>query len=379
MMNTQTMKLTEIRKALALSALLFGAVSAVGADRFYTGALNIEPGETRAIEFVLENEQQYYGFQLDVTLPDGLSFVQENVKAAVSLSGRADNSYHLVSNQTDTNTLRLGTFSTTHTPFSGHEGVLMSIPVSAGDDFSGGMLSVTAIYFIDDEDNDVSFPEISLEVGAEHADRAYVPDFTIKAGESAVVPLNLDNDSEFTAFQVDFYLPSGLSISSEPGSWQLSGRASDHSLSIKDFQDGRVRVACFSPSSAAFSGNEGALLSLTVTADTALEGPAVLDLRNLFFSTPKGREYILPDAQTNITVEKTTSEPDVETTGATVRISHSTVIVDGVSPGCHIELYSTDGKIIGNACSDGTRLCLRCPGPGIYILRLGNERMKIAI
>jgi hypothetical protein len=43
-------------------------------------------------------------------------------------------------------------------------------------------------------------------------DRMYISDFTIKVGETKTVTVDLKNDTAYTGFQLDLYLPSGLSI-----------------------------------------------------------------------------------------------------------------------------------------------------------------------
>ena len=84
---------------LTVLTLLFGVMSASSAsDRLFVESVNIEPGETRQLIFVLENAQAYYGFQADIALPDDLEFVKTNGKIDFKLSSRADASFSPVSN-----------------------------------------------------------------------------------------------------------------------------------------------------------------------------------------------------------------------------------------------------------------------------------------
>ena len=95
----------------------------------------------------------------------------------------------------------------------------------------------------------------------------------LAVGETKTVSVILDNEQEFTAFQSDIYLPEGLSV--VPNSFTLTSRADGHSISSKDFGDGRVRIACFSTANANISGDEGALVTFDVTADKDVSETAV--------------------------------------------------------------------------------------------------------
>ena len=46
-------------------------------SNFYFGTLSIKPGETKKIELNLLNEAICEGFQLKLTLPEGLSFIED--------------------------------------------------------------------------------------------------------------------------------------------------------------------------------------------------------------------------------------------------------------------------------------------------------------
>ena len=54
---------------------------------------------------------------------------------------------------------------------------------------------------------------VALSVSAR--DKLYIEDFTIKAGHSETVDLLLINDTVYSAFQTDLYLPQGLELETE--------------------------------------------------------------------------------------------------------------------------------------------------------------------
>lgn len=297
------MKKSLFQRILMTLALLFGAMSAASAaDRFYMDAVNIEPNETRTLAFYLENENPYFGFQADLGLPEGLEIVTENGKPSITLSSRADNSFQIVSNTLADGSLRFGTFSTSHSSFTGNSGALLYLKVKATSEFAGGELTVKDILFIGSGDKDVEFPNISMSLGTEHNDKAFIPDFKIAVGEAKQISLELSNETSFTAFQMDIVLPEGLTI--QDNSFRLSQRASDHSVSAKSFSDGRTRIACLSLTNTPFSGNSGALVSFTVIADKDIAGKSELQLKNVIFTMPNAREYSLANSVTEITSER---------------------------------------------------------------------------
>ena len=288
---------------LIMLALLFGAMSAASAaDRFYIDAVNVEPGETRQLAFILENSQTFYGFQADITLPEGLEFVRNNGKVDLRLSSRADG-YTTVSNLTANGTLRVGAFSASHTAISGDDGELLYVNVRASDDFAGGVLAITNILMTDASDNDVSLPDFSIDLGTKHVNNFYIPDFKIAVGETKSVSVILDNETPFTAFQTDMYLPEGLEIVA--GSFKFTDRAlSGHTLSTKSFSDGRTRIICMSLSNEVFAGSRGALLDFEITATNSVSETAEIQFKDQIFSTPDAHEYVLPDSQAIVTLEK---------------------------------------------------------------------------
>lgn len=298
------MKRSFIYRTLMVLALLFGAMSAASAtDRFYVEAANIEPGETKTLSLNLDNDRTFYGFQADITLPEGLEIITNTSgKADVTLSSRCDGSYTTVSNVLASGTVRLGAFSTSHTAISGNTGALLYLKVKADDDFAGGTLSISNILFVGANDIDVEFPDYSIVLGSQHSNMLYIPDFKIAVNETKTIGLVLDNETSFTAFQTDVYLPEGLSIVAN--AFAVTNRASGHSVSAKSFSDGRTRITCFNPNNVKFSGNTGALVEFYITANKDVAESCSIELKNNIFSTATGSEFVLDNTTTNVTTER---------------------------------------------------------------------------
>ena len=96
---------------------------------------------------------------------------------------------------------------------------------------------------------------------------------SLKPSETRRVSITLDNEMDYSAFQLDLMLPSGLTASN----FQLTGRASGHAFDVNTLQNGNIRALCYSPLLTAFSGHEGALLTFDVTATGNVSGDITVD------------------------------------------------------------------------------------------------------
>lgn len=76
------------------------------------------------IPVTIENMEAFNGFQFDVTLPDGFTYVE----ASLSLSGR-ETDHSVSANMLDTSTLRLLSYSQSNSNFTGTDGEVLSFQV----------------------------------------------------------------------------------------------------------------------------------------------------------------------------------------------------------------------------------------------------------
>ena len=136
-------------------------------------------------------------------------------------------------------------------------------------------------------------------------DRLYIEDFSISAGETRTVSIMLDNETEYTAFQTDLYLPAGLTVEQEDGDYifDLTNRKGrDHNIASQVQADGAIRIMSYSPTIKTYSGNSGALVTFNVTATGEFGGSATIELKNTLFTTKNGVEVSLNDETSNVTI-----------------------------------------------------------------------------
>ena len=153
---------------------------------------------------------------------------------------------------------------------------------------------------------------------ASATDRFYIEDFTMAAGETCTVSILLDNETPYSAFQADIYMPDGLTIEQEDGDYIFdltSRKGRDHNIASQLQVDGAIRLMSYSPSIKTYSGNSGALVTFNVTASVDFTGPAIISLRNILFTTAAGLEVPFADETCTVTAPVTLRMGDVNDDG----------------------------------------------------------------
>jgi len=116
-----------------------------------------------------------------------------------------------------------------------------------------------------------------------------IDDFGIKEGEVRTIAVNLDNSNNYNALQCDIVLPAGLRI--VEGSIRTSERT-DHQQVVVSTTDNGARIIMFSPTNTAVRGNEGAILTMNVTASERMTSDAQITVDNVVLSD--GDVYYAP-------------------------------------------------------------------------------------
>lgn len=187
---------------------------------------------------------------------------------------------------------------------------------------------------------------VLVALSAKATDRFYIEDFTINPGETKVVSIMLDNAVEYSAFQADLYLPTGLSVVQEDGNYLIdltTRKGRDHTISSKLHAHGALRIMSYSTSLKVYSGNSGALVTMTIAADEGFTGPVTISMNNILFTTPLGEEVAFADETCTVTLPATVNRGDVNGDDK-INISDVTALIDF--------LLSDDDSDINRANSD---------------------------
>lgn len=155
-------------------------------------------------------------------------------------------------------------------------------------------------------------------------DRFYIEDFAVAPGETCIVSILLDNETAYTAFQSDLYLPEGLTAES----FALTSRKnSNHTLTATVLPDGGIRLLSYSLKLKTYSGNSGALVTFNVTASDEFDAPATIELRNTMFTTAAGIEVAFGNEFCNVTIPVMEMIGDVNGDGF-INITDVTVLIN---------------------------------------------------
>lgn len=274
-----------------LLALLCGGVSgALAADRIYAEAAELSPGSTSEISIILENEAAYYGFQADITLSGGLEFANVDGRHLnVTLTDRLGDSYTAVSNLINPGVVRLGTFSTSHTPISGNKGAVMTFEVKAPEDYTGGEIRLSDIISVGEGDREIRFNGSISSLGGSAADRLCIGNISLVYNKPETVALQLTNTRDCAGFSTDIYLPAGVSVDEASIVSSSRGNAVSHSM----MPDGALRITS---SGSGITGNSGDVVYFEITALPDAAEDLEIRLCNQLMTTADGMEiYLIPE------------------------------------------------------------------------------------
>ena len=259
-------------------------------DTFYIAPVNVVPGDSKTITLNLDNSQVFRGFQTDIELPEGLKIASKsNGNFDISLTDRGSSSFSVSSNLMSDGSVRILGYSTQGESIKGNQGALVRISVRASSDFSGGYIKLKNSIFSDVNNRDVKLDNSQLFVGTKEQN-----DVSVKGGEispevSKAFSLELSNESEMTAFQMDVVLPNGLSL--DLNKTRLTGRCGNHQLQTKQLGNGKVRIICMSSDNTSISGKIGSVIDLWIKAEKGITGNQIVKLENIIFSDVKARTY----------------------------------------------------------------------------------------
>ena len=132
-----------------------------------------------------------------------------------------------------------------------------------------------------------------LPLGAAATASLSIEKFDIKAGETKEMVIDLTNpQDEITLVQFDLRLPSGLSIKKVDGDYDIDLARTTwkkHSLDANEQADGSIRFLLASSSNATLSGTEGAIIKVTLVANSSFDGGDI-KLENILMVTPDEKE-----------------------------------------------------------------------------------------
>ncbi|MBP3823150.1 MAG: hypothetical protein J6I36_07000 [Bacteroidaceae bacterium] len=133
---------------------------------------------------------------------------------------------------------------------------------------------------------------------AKAADGVEIASVRLIPGRTQQVAIRLNNEADYTAFQLDLYLPDGVTLdnSTSPQGMSLSTRAnSNHTLTASEQPDGSIRIVCYSSQNNAFTGTSGNLIILQLAVAEGVTESCTIQLKNIIFTTTAIKEVKFQD------------------------------------------------------------------------------------
>ena len=168
---------------------------------------------------------------------------------------------------------------------SGSQGISVRFAPPARGAYSGTVKVYT-------RDPDESMLQVTLSGTGYTINELHVNNLSTRSGEDTVLTFRINNQEAFTGFQFDLTLPSPLTYTAD--SEELTGRASDHSVSANTIAGGKLRVVAYSSTQSAFSGSDGDVVKVGFHVD-GIGGSYSLSLSNVII-TNSSEENIVSDS-----------------------------------------------------------------------------------
>ncbi len=205
-------------------------------------------------------------------------------------------------------------------------------------------------------------------------DHISIDNFNIKPGETHTIEVQMNNAQTYIATQFDIALPQGLSI--VDGSIKSSNRTAQHSFLTRVQNAGKTtRFMAYSNNNVEINGNEGAIISLTIKADTHLPAISTINISEVVFVTPDLKAC--DGISSSTTVSNTTGVDNIANNKVKVYAHNGILVIESevataaqmvAMNGMTSELYVEAGH---NEYQDFAE--------GFYIVHLNGKSFKIAI
>lgn len=156
----------------------------------------------------------------------------------------------------------------------------------------------------------VIFSDFELQIienGEQMNNKLTMDDIRCVPGGQTALTVNLINKDEITAFQFDIELPEGVTVAENVnGKLQASitGRADDHMFSCQKTGTQTYTFTALSLTTSSFSGNEGALVRITLAADEKMQkGDYLIHMKEIELTKPSGLNVLSFNASATMTLK----------------------------------------------------------------------------
>ena len=353
------------------------------------GTSSLKAGSNQTISVALENNIEVTAFQFDIMLPNGISvnnYVNEDEESVpnIQLTSRKASSHSISCNKREDGRYTIVVLSMKNQALIGTEGDVVTMNVSVPITMSGNYdVTLSNIHIVPlvngsqgiriDQPDVTHNINISNEGGGDTptgANTITVAPLTLRAGETGVLNINMNNEDDICSFQLNIKLPDGISIIKEYNeddeyveSINLTSRKkSSHELSFKKTEDGGFFLIAYSLSNSTFRNNSGAIVSIKVKADADMQdGNYGVVLSNVLMVTPDERKIEQEDHSGTLTISSEDGIDDVYTEGNIhIALVGQTIVIDGLPQTGYAELYNISGSKLATVKGNAGKTSIDC-------------------
>lgn len=138
----------------------------------------------------------------------------------------------------------------------------------------------------------------------------YLSDLTASPGSTATLSLNMKNAVQTLGYQVDIYLPTGMSFATDEDGFYATYLSTERTTPAKTNYfdaivqpDGALRILCSSTKGYAFSGNDGEVATIDINIEDNVEdGIYPIILKNIEMSDMDATPYKVPMIRSSIEI-----------------------------------------------------------------------------
>ena len=206
----------------------------------------------------------------------------------------------------------------------------------------------------------------------ESYDVLHVSDFMLNPGEERTVDVMLDNTVGFSALQMNLRLPAGVNLKKVA----LTGRATDgHAVVYNENTPGNINLMAFAASTESFTGNDGAILKLTLQADKNFCGDGAIELTDVKLAESDGYTREADDASARISAVTTGVEGVYS--GVCAYAEGQSIVVEATDAG-KAQIVRPNGVMHEVKVNVGRNTYPMADG-GIYFIRFAGKTFKVII
>ncbi len=214
--------------------------------------------------------------------------------------------------------------------------------------------------------------EESVKVASDDSYAMTIEDFSIKAGETKTLEINMTNINEIVAFQFDVALPQGMSfVVNNRGKVKasLTDRAYDHTISSNIQADGSLRVMVVSMNNEFFSGNSGAVIGIDVVASDDFDDSSyTIKLSGIKLSEANATGHNVADFE-YVVAEGNGGVDNIVADDLRVFTENSDIIIMGAKDNAKIEVYDVSGRLI----YVGNERRINVSPRSFYVVKVGDN------